>query len=85
MMVQPAPYRSTVEEYERMGATGVFGPSDRLELIDGESVTMAPIGARHAACVDGLTCLFSRLVGDVPWSASRTRSAWVSAPSHGPT
>ena len=47
-----------------MGAAGVFGPDERLELIDGEIVTMAPIGSRHAACVDRLTRLLTTLAGD---------------------
>lgn len=64
MTVQPARYRFTVDEYERMGATGVFGPDDRLELIDGEILTMAPIGSRHAARVDRLTRLLNRAAGD---------------------
>lgn len=64
MSVQPAPYRFTVDEYERMGATGVFDPDDRLELIDGEIVIMAPIGSRHAGCVDRLNHLLFVQVGD---------------------
>lgn len=64
MSVQPARYRFTVHEYERMGAAGVFHPEDRLELIDGEIVTMAPIGSRHAACVDRLTRLLTSVSGD---------------------
>ncbi len=63
MSVQPARYRFTVEEYERMGATGVLGPDDRVELIDGEIVAMAPIGSPHAGCVNRLTHLLSTLAG----------------------
>jgi len=64
MTVTPARYRFTVDEYERMGATGVFGHDDRLELIDGEIVTMAPIGSRHAACVDRLNRILAAAVGE---------------------
>lgn len=64
MSVQPAPYRFTVDEYERMAETGVFGAHDRLELIDGEIVTMAPIGSRHAGCVARLTRLLSVVAGE---------------------
>lgn len=35
----------TVEEYERMAEAGVFGPEERVELIDGEVVQMNPIAA----------------------------------------
>jgi Uma2 family endonuclease len=54
----------TTEEYHRMGEAGVFGPEDRVELVDGEIVEMSPIGSPHAACVDRLNVLLQRLVND---------------------
>ncbi len=45
----------TTDEYERMGAAGIFGTDARLELIEGSIYEMSPIGSRHAACVDTLT------------------------------
>lgn len=47
----------SADEYERMIASGVFQEDDRLELIEGEIITMSPIGARHAACVNRLGAL----------------------------
>ena len=41
----------TVDEYQRMAATGVFAADERLELLYGEIVEMTPIGDRHALCV----------------------------------
>ena len=40
----------TVDEYHKMGDAGVLRPEDRVELIEGEMIEMAPIGARHIAC-----------------------------------
>ncbi len=42
--------RFTVEEYHRMGETGLLSEDDRVELMDGEIVQMALIGWRHARC-----------------------------------
>lgn len=41
-----------------MGEAGIFGEDDRIELIDGELIDMAPIDSRHAYTVSLLTRLF---------------------------
>jgi Uma2 family endonuclease len=56
--------RFTADEYQRMGETGILGPEDRVELIDGEVLTMTPIGPRHSACVSRATHAFVKAVGD---------------------
>ena len=53
----------TVDEYDRLIETGFFGPEERLELVDGEIITMSPIGARHAGCVARLMDLFIARLG----------------------
>jgi Uma2 family endonuclease len=50
-------HRFTAEEYRAMGNAGVLGEDDRVELVGGEIVDMAPIGSRHLACVVALTHL----------------------------
>lgn len=44
-------HRWTRAQYERMIEAGVFDEDDRVELIDGEIVTMSPQGSRHAGTV----------------------------------
>lgn len=39
-------------EYDRLVSAGVFGPSDRVELLEGEIIEMSPEKSRHAAAVD---------------------------------
>jgi Uma2 family endonuclease len=56
--------RFTVHDYHRMGEAGILHEDDRVELIEGEIVEMAAIGTRHFTCVNGLTRLLVRGVGD---------------------
>jgi Uma2 family endonuclease len=54
----------TVEEYHRMAEAGILGTDERVELIEGEIVHMAPIGPRHIGCVINATRLFITRLGD---------------------
>ena len=53
----------TVEEYHRMAETGILGEDERVELIEGEIVEMAPIGPRHVGCVINVNHLFITRLG----------------------
>jgi Uma2 family endonuclease len=56
--------RFSVDEYHRLGETGIIGPDERVELIEGEIIEMSPIGKDHASVVDRLTMLFvTRVAG----------------------
>jgi Uma2 family endonuclease len=44
----------TADEYERLVELGIFGEDERLELIDGDIVEMAPIGHLHAVSASNL-------------------------------
>ena len=63
-MVQIARYSFTVDEYNRMGAAGIFPDGVRTELIEGEIVEMAPIGSHHASVVLRMARLFIRALTD---------------------
>jgi Uma2 family endonuclease len=54
----------TVDEYHRMGEVGILTEDDRVELIEGELVAMAPIGSEHVAATNALTRLLVLAVGD---------------------
>ena len=60
----PARRLISVDAFHRMGETGILGPADRVELIDGEIIDMSPIGALHAAIVDLLARHFARSAGE---------------------
>jgi Uma2 family endonuclease len=57
-------HRLTVDDYHRMAEVGILGRDDRVELIDGELIAMAPIGQDHAASVNGLTRVLVMACGD---------------------
>ena len=44
-------HRFSRSQYERMVEAGIFGPGDRLELLAGEVIDMAPQKSRHATAV----------------------------------
>ncbi len=52
-------HKLDVDDYYRMADAGIIGEDDRVELIDGELIDMAPIGQGHAATVG---CLNRALV-----------------------
>ena len=59
----PVPrHRLTVDDYHRLGAAGILGEDDRVELLEGQLVDMSPIGPRHALAVDALTELLAAAV-----------------------
>jgi Uma2 family endonuclease len=52
-----------VDEYYRMAEIGILHEDDRIELIEGELVEMAPIGGHHTGAVINLTHLLAAAVG----------------------
>ncbi len=56
-------HRFTLEDYYRMGEVGIFSEDDRVELIEGAIVDMAPIGDRHAGTVDRINHVLSSRLG----------------------
>ncbi len=55
VVIAPARHRLTVHDYHRMADAGIFGEDERIELIEGDLIDMAPIGQGHAAVVARLT------------------------------
>lgn len=56
-VTSPQRYLINVEQFHKMGEAGIFPPDARIELIEGELLTMAPIGSRHGSAVAVLTRL----------------------------
>ena len=63
MTVQLKRRRFTLDQYHRMGQTGILGADDRVELIEGEVVEVSPIDSRHAGTVARISHLFSTRLG----------------------
>ncbi len=57
-------HRLTVRDYQRMGEAGIFHEDDRVELIEGEIVDMAPIGSGHSGQVNRLSNILKLAIGE---------------------
>ena len=55
----PEKRKFTVAEYYRMAEVGILGPEERVELIEGEVLVMAPPGPLHAGNVMRSTEVFA--------------------------
>ena len=54
----PTRTRISTDRYQMMVATGVLTKYDRIELIEGDMLDMAPMGTRHSAITSRLNELF---------------------------
>jgi Uma2 family endonuclease len=61
--LQLARHRVTVDEYYRMAEAGIFSPDERVELIEGEVIDMAPQKSRHASVLTELLNRLAQAVG----------------------
>lgn len=61
MIAHADTYKFSVDEYHRLGEAGIFDEDDRVELLNGEIILMAPLGKRHAQTVRRLTNLLAHL------------------------
>jgi Uma2 family endonuclease len=64
MAVSHSRHRFTVDEYHKMAEVGLLTEDDRVELIDGEVIDMAPIGELHFGHVNRFNGVFGRLFSD---------------------
>jgi len=65
-MFTPRQTKIDVTRYHQMIDAGIFRPGERIELIVGEMLDMAPIASRHSAAVMALTdCSTTR--STAPW------------------
>lgn len=60
---EPAPYRFSVKEWNRLGEAGFYTDQGGVELLDGEIISMSPEGNRHASAVDNLNDFFGERNG----------------------
>lgn len=60
---EPTRLRISIDRYQKMVESGVLTKDDRVELIEGEIVDMAPIGRNHFAITARLQDFFASTLG----------------------
>ena len=63
-IIVPTQRKLDADDYYRMADAGILGEDDRVELIDGKIIDMAPIGQGRAASVNGLNRVLVLACGD---------------------
>ena len=53
-----------VNQYYKMAEAGIIQPTDRVELIEGEILTMSPINSPHVGIINRLNKFLVRYLGD---------------------
>jgi Uma2 family endonuclease len=64
-LVEPTRHKLDVDDFYRMADAGIFDEDDRVELIEGELIDMAPIGTDHAVTTNGLNRALVFACGDL--------------------
>jgi Uma2 family endonuclease len=64
-VIAPSLRKITAAEYHQMGKAGILRPDERVELLDGKIIKMAPIGSRHASTVNRLAHFFIELLAAI--------------------
>ena len=54
----------TRQDYHRMAEAGVFADDDKVELLNGNIITMSPIGSKHLATVNRFVRIFQKSLSD---------------------
>lgn len=67
----PARHLLSVHDFHRMGEAGILAGDDRIELIDGGLIDMAPIGSTHAGMVIRLSQRLTRALAGRALVSSR--------------
>ena len=67
-LILPPPitrHRINAEQFHKMAEVGMFVSGERVELVEGEIIDMAPIGSFHCGNVGWLTQVFAEIVRGV--------------------
>lgn len=54
----------TADEFDRMGDVGIFGPDERVELLEGELVLLPPMNPLHARSIARVNRIFVTRLGN---------------------
>lgn len=59
--------RWTRQEYDRLAEAGILGPDERIQLIEGEIITMTPQNSPHAAAIGLVETALRQIFDQTHW------------------
>ncbi|MEZ5581397.1 MAG: Uma2 family endonuclease [Candidatus Competibacteraceae bacterium] len=62
-ILAPTRHRLSTDDFLHMARVGILNEDDRIELIEGDLIDMAPIGSEHASLTDWFTQAIVLAVG----------------------
>ena len=60
----PKSYRFTITQLKKMYEVGLIEPDKKIELINGETIMMTPIGFKHMKVVDKLNKILNKFISE---------------------
>ncbi len=78
MIDSPVKHKFSLQDVILMEESGILGPEEHVELLEGELIDMSPIHPPHAICMNNLTRYFVKNTHENEWIVSVQNPVYIS-------